>query len=217
KIRRITPRAEEMFYIIPSDTGRPLHHFSSRFDYEGLGRDIRKVLENLNTVERQVRTNDGEWYFMRINPYRTTENYVDGVVMSFFEITDQKRKSEKLEEYSRRIETALQFTEHIIELVGDPFVVLDRDLKISRASGGFVQLFGLGNRTIAGWKICEIDERFEFLEERLPELEDAEENFSIPFSKQGNTEWEGTVLVRILNLKEPNVTKLLLIFQKNGR
>lgn len=216
KIRRITPRAEEMFNIIPSDAGRPLHHFSSRFDYENLGKDITKVFDTLNTVEEEIRTTDGDWYLLRINPYRTKENYVDGAVMSFFEITEQKRTREKLEEYSRRIETALQFSERIIELVEEPLVVLDRDLKISKASDSFVALFGLGNETISGRKICEIDERFGFLEERLREAEDTVENFSIPFTTSGDAEWEGTISVRLLNLKEPEVTKLLLIFQENN-
>ena len=216
KIRRLTPKAEEMFNIIPSDVGRPLHHFSSRFAYDGWGKDIRKVLETLNTVEREIRTAEGEWYVMRINPYRTTDNYVDGVVVTFFEITERKQNKEKLEAYSERIETALDFTEQIIELVDETSVVLDRSLKISRASRGFGELFGLSGESILGKKIYDIDERFGFLEEKLPDEEDAVEDFSIPFSLRGNTAWEGVILVRLLNLKEPEITKLLLLFREKG-
>jgi two-component system CheB/CheR fusion protein len=91
RIRRFTPAMEALFNFLPTDRGRPLAHITHRLVYDGLLDDVREVLASLARVEREVRTDTGEWYAVRINPYRSPEDAVDGAVLTFFDIGAQKR------------------------------------------------------------------------------------------------------------------------------
>jgi len=87
-IRSFTPAVTEVFRLIPSDRGRPITDISSRLDYEQLRRDIRQVLDSVQPVERDVRRIDGDaHYLMRILPYRNGDNVVDGVLVTFLNVT----------------------------------------------------------------------------------------------------------------------------------
>ena len=90
-LRRFTPEATELFNLIESDIGRPLTDISSRLDDQDVIEDMNGVLDTLQEVNREVITEDGDWYEMEIMPYRTTENVVDGLVVTFKDITKVKR------------------------------------------------------------------------------------------------------------------------------
>lgn len=105
RIKRFTPRAAEIFSIIPSDIGRSLLDITHRLDYGMLAEDVSATFETLRLVEREVRSNDGRWYIVRLLPYRTTEDKIEGAVMTFFDISTRKEAEEKLrasEEWMRR-------------------------------------------------------------------------------------------------------------------
>ncbi|WP_395408667.1 PAS domain-containing protein [Pseudoduganella sp. UC29_106] len=106
RIKRFTPRAADIFSIIPSDIGRSLLDITHRLDYANLAEDVSATFETLRPVEREVRSNDGRWYIVRLLPYRTTEDKIEGAVMTFFDITTRKEAEEKLrasEEWVRRV------------------------------------------------------------------------------------------------------------------
>jgi len=104
-ILRFTPAVTRIIPLQASDVGRPLEHFSSNVtNVENLASDIRAVLDLLTPHEAEVQTKDGHWYLMRILPYRTLENVIEGVVLTFCEITEQKRLQEAL----RNTESALR-------------------------------------------------------------------------------------------------------------
>jgi two-component system CheB/CheR fusion protein len=87
-IRSFTPAVTEVFRLIPSDRGRPITDIASRLDYEQLRRDIREVLDTVQPVERDVRRIDGDaHYLMRILPYRNGDDVVDGVLVTFLNVT----------------------------------------------------------------------------------------------------------------------------------
>jgi len=73
-----------------SDAGRPITDITSDLFYPELTEDAREVLRTLNTVEKQVMSVNGYWYNVRILPYRTLEDKIDGVVITFVNITDSK-------------------------------------------------------------------------------------------------------------------------------
>ena len=97
QIKRYTPRVEELFNIISSDIGRPLEHVTHKLDYENLSKDAAKVLQTSRPLDREVSggINHGH-YLARISPYRTLENRIDGVVISFVEITELRRATDTL-------------------------------------------------------------------------------------------------------------------------
>ncbi|MCB9106097.1 MAG: PAS domain-containing protein [Anaerolineales bacterium] len=78
KIKRFTPAATKIVNVIDTDRGRPFNHIVSNFKDESLHQDLKHVLSTLNTVEREVETEAGKWFNMRIIPYRTLENVIEG-------------------------------------------------------------------------------------------------------------------------------------------
>jgi two-component system CheB/CheR fusion protein len=90
KIRRFTPMARKMFRLIERDVGRPLADIVTNLRYEGLIEDIKAVLESLTRVEKEVQGESDRYYRMRIVPYRTAENVIDGAVITFVDITGQQ-------------------------------------------------------------------------------------------------------------------------------
>ncbi len=94
KVRRFTPHVESFFKLIPSDIGRPLSDITSDLDYPQLKSESQEVLRTLVFKEGKVSTHDGRWYRMRIMPYRTQDNVIDGVVITFMDISEFK-KSER--------------------------------------------------------------------------------------------------------------------------
>ncbi|MCX9157221.1 PAS domain-containing protein [Niveibacterium sp. 24ML] len=90
-LRRFTPHATNLFKLIPSDVGRPITHVVTDLDYPGLKEDAEEVLRSLVFQERQARTYDGRWYRVRIMPYRTQDNVIDGVVITFIDITELRK------------------------------------------------------------------------------------------------------------------------------
>jgi PAS domain S-box-containing protein len=96
KLRRFTAHATRLFKLIPGDIGRPLSDIVSDLDYPALNSDAREVLCTLVFRETQVKTNDDRWFRVRIMPYRTLENLIDGVVITFIDITAIKQLEARL-------------------------------------------------------------------------------------------------------------------------
>jgi two-component system CheB/CheR fusion protein len=91
RIQRFTPAATHIINFIQADVGRPVSDIASRLvGYDRLAEDTRAVLDTLVPKEAQVQTQDGQWFQMRIQPYRTLENVIEGAVLTFVEITKQK-------------------------------------------------------------------------------------------------------------------------------
>lgn len=95
-VRRFTSQATKIFNFIPNDIGRPLADIVNKLDYLQLLNDAQDVLSTLAFSEKQITSNDGSWYNVRIMPYRTLENVIDGVVMTFIDISEAKRLEAEL-------------------------------------------------------------------------------------------------------------------------
>jgi transcriptional regulator with PAS, ATPase and Fis domain len=89
-VRRFTPQATTIIKLIPGDTGRPVTDIATDLEYPQMAADAREVLRTLVFIEKQVATRDGRWFLVRIMPYRTIENRIDGVVITFSNITEAK-------------------------------------------------------------------------------------------------------------------------------
>lgn len=102
RIKRYTPKVEQLFNIIPTDIDRPLAHLTHRLHYNGLVDDVEKVLRDLTPTQREVRTHDETWYLVRVLPYRTLEDRIEGVVLTFLDITERKHSEAALLESEER-------------------------------------------------------------------------------------------------------------------
>ncbi|HWR24955.1 MAG TPA: CheR family methyltransferase, partial [Methanosarcina sp.] len=99
RIMRFTPAVTQVINLIPTDVGRPVGHIvSNLLGYDRLVEDIKEVLASLTPKDIEVQARTGAWYLLRIGPYRTLENVIEGAVITFTEITDMKRAKEILKE-----------------------------------------------------------------------------------------------------------------------
>lgn len=109
-IRRFTPQLRELLDILPSDVGRPLSDLAKKFTDPELVRESEDVLNNLAQVEREIAGNNGRWFLRRISPYRTADNRIDGVVVTFLDITRRRQTEDVLraseEQFRKAIEEA---------------------------------------------------------------------------------------------------------------
>ena len=102
-IKRFTPAVTNIFSLIQTDLGRPISDITSKIRYDNIENDAKEVLKTLTQTEMEVQDNHGTWFSMRILPYRTTENVIDGVIITFMDIT-----AVKVGEKSRRLATVVQ-------------------------------------------------------------------------------------------------------------
>lgn len=122
-----------------SDVGRPLTDFTHKLRYDGVEQDARKVLRELAPVEDEVETKDGRWLMMRLRPYRTVEDRIDGVVVSFVDITNRRQAEDALrqnEDSSRDILAELE--KAAVRAGADPAKLkVERDglLKVTKGQG----------------------------------------------------------------------------------
>jgi len=107
KIRRFTTQATKIIKLIPGDVGRPISDLASDLLYPELCDDAREVLRKLGYIEKPVRTSKGSWFSVRIMPYRTDDDRIDGVVISFWDISVAKELEAKLQDMQIVLEARL--------------------------------------------------------------------------------------------------------------
>jgi len=155
KIVRFTTDITNVINLIASDIGRPLGHIVTNLQDVDLVADARKTLETMRWNEKEVRTRDGKYYLLRTIPYRSMENVIDGVVITFTEITKLKKQAEELMKLAST-EAALSYAEAIVETVREPLVVLDAELHAVSANRAFHKLFQVSAGEVAGRLLYEL-------------------------------------------------------------
>ena len=106
QIRRFTPRIYDLFNITVSDEGRPITDFTHRLKYGRLAEDANRILADLGSLEHEVETESGRWYLMRIRPYRTVHDKIDGVIVTFVDVTVRRKAEADLRESETRLKLA---------------------------------------------------------------------------------------------------------------
>ena len=143
KIKRFTPYVTKIISLIQSDMGRPITDIVSNLQYDDLVTDVNEVLETLVSKETQVQTRDGGSYRLHIVPYRTVDNAIDGVVITFTDVTDFRKMAEGM-----TLRTL--YAEAIIRTVREPLVVLDSEMKIVSANPSFYRMFHVASEETEG-------------------------------------------------------------------
>ncbi len=109
RIKMLTPAVEQLFSVTDSDIGRPITDFTHKLAHDGVAREAEKVLRDLVPVESEVETKDGRWLMMRLRPYRTVDDKIEGVVLSFVDITVRRQTEERLRESEVRYRRLFEF------------------------------------------------------------------------------------------------------------
>ncbi|WKB51989.1 CheR family methyltransferase [Eleftheria terrae] len=136
-IKRYTPRATQIFSIIPSDVGRSLLDIRHRLDYDRLAEDAADAFQSLKQIEREVSSIDGRWYLARLLPYRTTEDRIAGAVLTFIDITSRRHAEERIQ--------------LVAESMKDyAIVTMDLDGRITTWNRGAERIFGYSDAEVAG-------------------------------------------------------------------
>lgn len=135
-VKRFTPEAAKLIKLIQKDVGRPVSHFKTSLEDENLAQEAQEVLDTLIPKESEIRSTDGQWYVKRMRPYRAANNVIDGVVVTFIDITERKHS----ELAAKR---AQEFAQDIVETVREPLIILDRDFNVVSANEAFYQRFKL--------------------------------------------------------------------------
>ena len=133
-IKSFTREAAQIYRLVATDVGRPLSDIKSDIESENLLADAQAVLDSLTPQEHEVRTVHGAWYLARIQPYRTLENAIKGVVLTLTDITERI-------EAEVREKLALNLANGIVDTVLEPLIVLDENLKVISASRSFYRDF----------------------------------------------------------------------------
>jgi two-component system CheB/CheR fusion protein len=102
RIQRYTPGLAELFNVMPGDRGRPIDHLTNRLDYEDLSKDANRVLRTLVPVEREVQDKSDRWFLATLRPYRTVDDRISGVVLTFVEISELKETENALRKSEAR-------------------------------------------------------------------------------------------------------------------
>ena len=137
RVRRFTEQATKIIKLIPGDVGRPVTDLASDLIYPELAADAREVLRMLVPVEKPLTTRDDRWFAMRLMPYRTLDDRIDGVVITFADITKTKRKEAALAKANDLLRLAV-----VVRDSHDAITVQDLEGRIIAWNPGAVRLYG---------------------------------------------------------------------------
>ncbi len=158
RVKRFTPQAKKVVRLIDSDVGRPLADLARLVDYPELLTDAHDVLKSLHSSEKEASGPGARWYSVRIRPYRTARNAVEGLILTFVDITEIKQVE--------RSNTARALADEIVDTVREPLLVLDSSLQVIRANRPFCAAFSTEPEQIEGRALGDLPDG----QWRMPEL-----------------------------------------------
>ncbi|MCZ8511412.1 PAS domain-containing protein [Paenibacillus filicis] len=146
RVRRFTPAIMKEINLMEVDHGRPIGHISHNFKYDGILRDAKKVLKTENALEREIQSNNGKWYNMRVLPYRANDKAVKGIVLTFVDITELKSANEELLKLSYAIQQSPSIK-----------VITDADGRVEYVNPKFTEVTSFQLSDVAGKHLRELN------------------------------------------------------------
>lgn len=190
-IRRFTTNVTKIFKMVQSDIDRPFTDLVTKLEYPDIADDARSVLQNLVYIEKTIPSNDGHWYLTRIIPYRTLEDRIDGLVMTFIDITRSKIMEIELRNNN-------DVFKELINSLSSAIMIVERDGRIVRINSEFEEFFGIKKNNAVGKNFIDLlvpdlyrnDARKEFqriLKDNLPAK--FEQHFQLNDGKDRLIKW----------------------------
>ena len=143
QIRQFTPPMERLLNIRAADIGRAISEIRLQLSIENIEPILHEVLDTLGTRELEVQDREGRWQMLRIRPYRTAENKIEGLVLVMVDI-DQLRRTQQSMQQSR------DFADFLIERMPMAVVVVEKDCTLRTANTAFRDLTGMQPRELVG-------------------------------------------------------------------
>ncbi|HKR63440.1 MAG TPA: CheR family methyltransferase [Thermoanaerobaculia bacterium] len=167
RVKLFTPPVRHIFNLIATDVGRPLLDINSKLRDTSLDGDLELVLEKLQPVEREVETLEGRWHLMRLVPYRTSQDRIDGVVLTFIDITARReaeqvlrRSSEQLEELIGERTSELRRATVMLQAIvdGSPIAIIavDTNRNVLTWNAAAERMFGMPADEVLGKPLPEV-------------------------------------------------------------
>ncbi len=141
RIRRFTPMAETVLNLIPADVDRPIGHINPNIVGANLEQLIAECIDTIAPLEREVQDRQGRWYSLRIRPYRSTENTIDGAVLTLIDIDAPKR-------YEETIRAAVALAEEVIQSTTTMVAIVDAGMHVRSASPRFLRAFSMSEQDL---------------------------------------------------------------------
>jgi two-component system CheB/CheR fusion protein len=155
-IRHFTPPAQKLLNLLPGDIGRRLTEIRPNLEMHDLGQMARDTIDSITTHELEVRGSEGgRWHLMRVRPYKTWDNKIEGAVLSFQDIDDLKRN----------LEQAQLYADALSETAREAILVLDSNLRVTKANPAFYRIFEVSREETENRAIYELGKQW-----NIPEL-----------------------------------------------
>lgn len=146
-IRRFTPPAQKLLNLLPGDIGRRLTEIRPNLDFQDLGQMARESIDDVSPHEREVQENEnGAWHLMRVRPYKTWDNKIDGAVISF----------ENIDAIKRNLDQVRHYADELIEHAREAVLVLDSTLRVTSANEVFCRNFEVSRSETTGSAIYDL-------------------------------------------------------------
>ncbi len=152
QVKRFTPSATRIFKLIDADIGRSLFDITHSLRHPALAEDVKKAFETLKLIERELQSQDGQWYLMRLLPYRTADDRIDGAVLTLIDVTARHEAEEQARIGEQRLRLAAQSTNDYAIIVQDPLGL------IVSWNAGAERIFGFNESEVIGKDIALIYE-----------------------------------------------------------
>lgn len=213
RIKRFTTLVPQLIHLIESDIGRPISHIQTNLNYDKLVADSDRVLKTTKYVETEVEAKDGRWFLMRILPYKAPGNVLDGVVITFLDISELRRVAERLV----LAKQLLSLAQSIVDTVREPLLVLDDGLRIVAASRSFYQTFQESEAVTIGKFIYDLGNkqwdipRLRELLERILPFKESFDNFSVDLDLPNLG--KRNLQLNARRLRQQSVERILLAFE----
>jgi two-component system, chemotaxis family, CheB/CheR fusion protein len=144
RIKRYTASAQALINLIESDVNRPLTHITHMLEYDQLIPDVRQVLTTATPIERELESRQQRWYLMRIQPYRNETDQVDGIVLTFVDITQRRKTEEALRTSEERLRLLIE------NVVDYAILTITAAYGIAYWNSGAERMFGYSEAEILG-------------------------------------------------------------------
>lgn len=134
RIRRFSPFSEKVLNLIASDLGRLIGDIKPNFSGLSLEHAVADVIDSISPKEITIQDNNGHWFAVRIRPYKTMDNKIDGAIIAFIDVDEMKRGNAIANE-------ARNFAEAVITAMRHPLLALDKDMRVVSASAAYYETF----------------------------------------------------------------------------
>jgi len=141
--------AEKVLNLIPGDVGRAIGHINPNIEGANLEALIAESMEAIGVIEREVRDRQGRWYALRIRPYRSADNKIDGAVLALFDVDAPKR-------YEASVRSATELAETLLRTSTHPTALIDSDWRLRSANPHFLTLLRLPQQGFEGKVLTDV-------------------------------------------------------------